>query len=574
MLAVAAAFGQGGVKTVKVQGGTVGSTAGITTAQLTDSLNNRAGNYLPSNTTIQQKKQTLVVYIGGQSNEGTEPNSGRVDTVLMPSYLKKTYPNVYIYDNAFLNTQTFAPYNSVDAGKTQWGWLDQFFYRASNDYKTVIVTKRAIGGTKLAVRTGLTAWPRDDFKNRSKDGSSIAKSMFDTTQADIAILWGQGESDAITLEDAKAYGKNYTDLVKWMYDTLKLVHPIFVKRISNKQKDFIYRDTLIAKQDSFAAANYPNVRLINTDNLQALGELAGGAGDFGAGDWSHMKGQAAIKIGDMFYDTLQTYFGRTKLDPLRPVLTSAVIDTSGQFVTLNFSEKLNPGLVPYWQKFQIGTKLFDSIRIENNSVWLRPTIPFYFGKTYTLNYIKDTLLRENLADTAGNEVNSFYGKSVTNNVSSWNTEPTLTTLYTSNFSSGLDGTWAAFGANTTVTAPATSDLGNTNCAKVQHIAGGTSTVYKSTSSGFGVGNFRIEFDIEVPYSFSNTPSTGGFVASVQTNPSTARIFLKRYVIRNQTVHIEFRFNSTLSNDDIQIQAGNGLTGDYYFFKNFKLIKEN
>ncbi len=155
---------------------------------------------------------SILLYIGGQSNSGTDPNTGRVDASLMPSYLKQVYSNVFFFDIALGGTGVFAPYDAT-AGN-QMGWIDQVVYALSFVYQNVYVVKRAVGGTKIAPPTNdMDSYPRADFKTRANAAKVIMNGLYGSGGFDKIMLWNQGETDGLNEANSLAYQVN---LSNWM----------------------------------------------------------------------------------------------------------------------------------------------------------------------------------------------------------------------------------------------------------------------------------------------------------------------------------------------------------------------
>src|SRR5688500_17220845 len=75
-----------------------------------------------------EKQNTVLIYITGQSNSGTDPNTGRVPPASMPTYLKPSpYSNVYFFDIALASTNAFAAYTPGASGR-EMGYIDQIIY--------------------------------------------------------------------------------------------------------------------------------------------------------------------------------------------------------------------------------------------------------------------------------------------------------------------------------------------------------------------------------------------------------------------------------------------------------------
>ncbi len=134
---------------------------------------------------------TLVIYIGGQSNAGTDPHTGKIAPTDMPSHLKITYTNVFFWDIADVFTGTFAPYT---AGSNNMGYIDQMLYILSKVYSNIYVIKRSVGGTKLSTIGNPDSFQRSDFKLRSIWGKDAIEKTVGCNY-DAINIWDQCESD-------------------------------------------------------------------------------------------------------------------------------------------------------------------------------------------------------------------------------------------------------------------------------------------------------------------------------------------------------------------------------------------
>lgn len=507
----------------------------------------------------------IFIYELGQSNIGTDPQTGHLNANEWPNYLKVEFSNVQYFDiglKAGTNVGGFYPYQP---GVNAWGYSDQYTYILSKTYKSVYKVKRSVGGTKIAARVGPSAYPRADFASRATLATSLINSMANMGRFHRIVYIDQCESDALNLTDANNYGKNISDLVKWIRDTLNINCQIVIKGISNNAIDFPYRAIVRSKQDSFAA-NTPNVHLVSADNIRHAGTLTG-SGDVGAGDLSHYNLSGCQGLGRKVADTMLSILGMQKDDNIKPNIVSAVIDTSGKLLTVTVNEVLNPSAVPFARQFVIGTKVFSSVTIEANTIKLVPTVPFFAGINYNLRYARDSIFSENIQDLQGNELNAIATYAITNKAT--RTQPTLTTNYTSNFAGGVDGWVNAIG--TTLTGNETSVSGVTGCLKVVCTNSALMSFQKTVSPSF-VANatYRIEFNIEVPTTF-RYPSTLGFFGTIKF-PSAVSRFEYRYVLnRDVMTHMEIEFTPTTSGDIWYIQTA-GLPGDAMYIKNVTVKK--
>lgn len=527
------------------------------------------GTYFSSftNRPIYRSKENLVLYIGGQSNEGTDPSTGRVDTAYMPTYLRSIYPNVWFWDIALANNLKFDNYNPLS--KSMYGWIDQMLFVLSKNYKRIFVIKRAIGGTKIATTGQPDSYNRSDFKIRANAGKLRVDSILGKGNYDVVNLWGQGESDALLSSDAANYESN---LNSWVEEfRLAATNNLWIiKKIGNLQKDFPYIPTLTQGQLN-AVRDDSRKKIISTDSLRCLGSSTIATTDYGSGDFSHTRKSSNVVIGNRFADTVLAFFGRYKMDTITPKLTTAYIKADGTQLVLGFSENLNSEVDTWNRHFKVGTKVFHTISIINDSVFLTPTVPFYAG-SHTLTYKRDSVYRENLQDFYGNEVASVSNYSITNYMVT--AEPSITNLYTGNFSTGFDGTWQAY-TGASGSAPETSTSGENNCGKIVHTAQ-TAMFYKFTTSGLVAGTYRIKFKIEIPDNYGYPSTAVIHLKAATTTTGQTILDLSKVIDRNKMSYVEVQWTKTSTNDDVYIQniVGASNIGQFYFIKDIVIDKLN
>jgi hypothetical protein len=510
-----------------------------------------------------QLKENIILFVGGQSNEGTTTAMGQTDSSDMPAHLKISYDNIWrdTTINGVLYMKQYYPTSTM-------GWLNQMAYVLSKSYKNVFISKYAVGGTTLAPGGG--AYNRSNYKLWDTTCLRIVHNMVDTATCDMINVWGQCESDALTLGSAVTYQTRLDTLVNKDVRINIRNRPWIIKRLSNFTKDFTYKANLQAGQDSFKVANSQRVILVNTDSLRHKGNDTK-TGVTGNGDFSHYRGSTACIIGTSFADSVLAFFGKIKSDRVKPRLIYAATNTAGTTLTLTFTETLNEKIVPHQANFIIGTKTFSAITISGNTVVLTPTVPFYSGQSFTLTFNKYYYYKETFQDLMGNEFESIGSFPIVNN--STVAAPTLTTLYTSNFTTlgsypaDLPNWWTAPTGGTTATANTTSVTGVTACAKFDAGAGLLNRFYKWQTSFVADSTYRISFKIEMPDAFSHpgNPSSLYALCKILSGNAASQLYFTGLLMRDRMTYIEYQFtNTSPTNDDFYFEFGSSTAGTIYF----------
>lgn len=515
------------------------------------------------------RKENLVLYFGGQSNEGTDPDTGKVAAADMASHMKITYTNVWFYDIALANNNSFVLYT---AGTNAMGWIDQALYILSKVYKKIYVIKRGVGGTRLATVGELDSYPRSDLVNRSNAAKTLVNAQLGNNNYDVLNLWGQCESDAQIEAESLAYKANFESWVSDYKVATGLDNIWIIKKINNMTKDFPYRANVAAQQLAIAAANPQRFKIVDTDNLRMVSTNLR-IGDTNRGDYSHFRRSTAIVVGNRFADAVLNTLGRAKQDTTAPSIQSAVINTAGTTLTLTYDETLHSTVDPFWKQFVVGTKVWSSVVVSGTTVVLTPTIPFYSSSSYTLSYTKNLYFRENLQDLQGNEVADLVNYSITNNANT--AEPAITTLYTADFSGGIPTGWSS-PIGGTVSAPETSANGETNCIMNTVTAvNGIARLQKSVTAGLSNGNvYRCKFRVEVPDLFGHPSNPSGYYFQlVHATPTVSLLQIDRLILRDQMTYIETQFTYTSSGSHIYFEICNGAKGAAsWWLKDFVIEK--
>ena len=516
-------------------------------------------------------KDVLLMYVLGQSNEGTDPSLGPLNIDSMPSYLKGTFSNVLI-DTVINSALYFTPLNTTGIGA---GYLTQSLWRLSQTYKWVIVIKRSLGGTSLSPLT----YPIADFIIHANTMKPLAHDIADSTRCDKMIFYGQCETDGATLGAAVTYRTNFLNLINSQVKPNAGPYWALVKRCGNMQTDFPYIPQVAIGQDSVKLL-YPTLfSYVNTDSLPMKGEGVKTGLTYN-GDFSHHREETALKVGDIVADSIEAHFGKIKPDRTRPRLVKATINAAGTTLTLKFTKEMQSKSVPHTYAFTCGTKIFSSIVISGDSAVLTPTIPFYSGVSYTISYAKDAHMKINLRGKYGNEMSNVSSFPIINNCTV--SSPTFSTIYTSNFTTlgsnpaDLPNWWTATGtAGSTATANATSVSGVTACAKFDMVPGSGFRFYKWTTTGMNTNGkiYQISFEIEVPRTYAQTGAPNSCLMLVDNQDHSAAFEFTKYVRRDKMTRIEYQFTEGTSvNDDIFFDFGLNSTSTVYI-KNF-VIRSN
>jgi hypothetical protein len=139
--------------------------------------------------------------IGGQSNVGDAPATGRVSYSLMPSYLT-TAQNVYQYN---VGASTFDKYTHPNA--IQWGWMNEFLYRVSLRLQDdIYFYKYGAGGTQLASGGPYGQYNKTKLKTEGLAAINRFKTLYPTGK--VVFLWCHGYTDGLNATNATNYVAN------------------------------------------------------------------------------------------------------------------------------------------------------------------------------------------------------------------------------------------------------------------------------------------------------------------------------------------------------------------------------
>lgn len=205
-----------------------------------------------------------VLLVAGQSNA-----VGDADASTLPSNLQTIDSACKIWDGSkpiqLVNGN--GSNNPIDYPATQkWGPEAEFLrqYRIDNPSDTVLTVKHAVGGTQLAVNASGTDWSPSStgklFDEMTSYINAAIAAVQPPTVSVLGLLWMQGENDASFSSTAPAYGTNLAAFITAVganWHTSKIV----IGRITTAWS--FASDVRTAQ---LAAANNPNVMVVNTDN--------------------------------------------------------------------------------------------------------------------------------------------------------------------------------------------------------------------------------------------------------------------------------------------------------------------
>lgn len=173
---------------------------------------------------------TPVFILAGQSNM-----TGQSKISDAPPEYASMPNNVIFYNNTqVLNRKGFRAWATSDAPRTDDDFISNrgegfygpelgFAHAVSDTYldRDVIIIKFSLGGT--GIDEWSPAWEAGNFPERSRNaaiGSLFQKSLDAVKSADIsgayeykALVWVQGENDALSAENANSYGDKLTELI-------------------------------------------------------------------------------------------------------------------------------------------------------------------------------------------------------------------------------------------------------------------------------------------------------------------------------------------------------------------------
>lgn len=204
--------------------------------------------------------------IGGQSNVGDAPATGRVSYYLMPGYLKAYRKNILQYDTI---TGKFIPFKP--ASDQEWGWLVEFIYLMSrnNDGNPIYFYKFGEGGTRLAESGTGAFYSRTTLERNGQLAINEFKKYASNPR--IIFLWDHGYTDGIDLVNAQEYVYNLKDFFREVRRYWKIpdLYIIFT-RLSINATGSTNLTTIQSAQETvnniLTLQGYKRNFIVNTDN--------------------------------------------------------------------------------------------------------------------------------------------------------------------------------------------------------------------------------------------------------------------------------------------------------------------
>lgn len=230
--------------------------------------------------------------VSGQSNAivfGLTPSD-------LPSHLSGPMAAVQVWTGA--GWQAFEP--GVNTGTTAnpdaWGWSAQFMHRWAADHpgQTAYVVNTFKGSTGVAADSSQDDWSPSTGEWFATNAANLAAakaslaSAGQMTHVD-AILWNQGEQDAIDAAKASAYQTNLTNLISQARSAWGEASTAFIQAELSTTPGLAFDDDVRAAQVAVDAAD----GLVWTVDTDALVFQA---------DQLHYSAADAVAMGNAYYD--------------------------------------------------------------------------------------------------------------------------------------------------------------------------------------------------------------------------------------------------------------------------------
>lgn len=230
--------------------------------------------------------------IGGQSNVGTDPATGRVALNLMPGTIKSRQSNVLVFNTTSLKYETYT-HPVVE----EWGFLDQFVFTESlRENRTIYFYKHGLGGSRLAESGSGAAFDRNVLK---QNGSlAITEFLKRAKNPKIVMLFSLGTTDGIDSNNSVEYYYNLKDFHEEVRTYWKLPElPIIYERLSSSCTS-TFLSNIRSNQALVQALDPIKNIMVDSDDCEYQG------------DGAHYNEKGAVRLGKRFS-------GRKGVDGLR-----------------------------------------------------------------------------------------------------------------------------------------------------------------------------------------------------------------------------------------------------------------
>ena len=216
--------------------------------------------------------------IGGQSNVGTNPATGRVAYSLIPSYLAPNMPDVKYWNEVDDFTTSYTQPND------QWGWSIEFWYSKSQEVETNVV-KYGKGGVQLAAGDSPhESFNRTIFKTYCLD--ALTKLQETKNNINIVMLWNQGYTDGLDETNSLAYDANLTAWFAEIRSHLSLPNmPIIYNRLHTDASSTYKANVRTGQENNNGGLNV----MFDSDSFELQV------------DGAHYSEVGAVELGQAFY---------------------------------------------------------------------------------------------------------------------------------------------------------------------------------------------------------------------------------------------------------------------------------
>ena len=258
------------------------------------------------------QSENLLLIMGGQSNMGAEPATGRLDYLDIPSYLVGAMLGVKQYDNSGDSFDAFTP----DPAE-RWGLPTEILYAINQTYTNVYFVKEAQGARYLADPPPATKVSYDfaTFKTYANNAIANLDAAIGRAKYDIVVLWQQGESDSTNF-DGESWSLAYeANLIAWFTDIRANVLanvPIVYSKLAASQT-YTY---LTNVQDAQIAVELLDIRNILISDMSEIDTF----------DAQHYDVDGVNTLATKFKDKIVSYFDVLDISiaPFKPTSISSL----------------------------------------------------------------------------------------------------------------------------------------------------------------------------------------------------------------------------------------------------------